>query len=131
MQTLKPQIALDFDGVVHQYTTKYTYPEVIPDPPVPGAFEFIETMSQHYDIVIFSSRCIDSRTRKAMRSWFIEHGLDIETTNQLDITRDKPACDIYIDDRAYCFTGKFPSLEFIRAFKPWNYGDRHGAKQQD
>lgn len=32
----------------------------------------------------------------------------------------KPMAILTIDDRAYQFTGTFPTPESIRAFKPWN-----------
>ena len=32
----------------------------------------------------------------------------------------KPAAFMTIDDRAVTFTGLFPSIEEIQAFKPWN-----------
>ena len=37
----KPIICLDFDGVIHSYTSGWKGAAVIPDPPVPGALEFI------------------------------------------------------------------------------------------
>lgn len=120
----KPIIALDFDGVVHSYTTEFTFPEVIPDPPVPGAIEFIKEMRDNYEIVIFSSRCQSFRCEREIKKWLINNGLEREYVDELDVTLEKPPADIYIDDRAYCFKGEFPSKEFIKNFKPWNQGDR-------
>ena len=34
--------------------------------------------------------------------------------------RVKPSAQLYIDDRAWLFTGTFPSHDEIRSFKPWN-----------
>lgn len=39
---------------------------------------------------------------------------------QLRFPRTKPSAVLYIDDRAHCFTGAFPTREEIAAFKPWN-----------
>jgi len=37
----KPILCLDFDGVIHSYSSGWKGADVIPDPPVPGAFDFI------------------------------------------------------------------------------------------
>ena len=34
-------VAVDFDGVIHSYTTLWFTASVIPDPPVPGAIEWL------------------------------------------------------------------------------------------
>jgi hypothetical protein len=39
---------------------------------------------------------------------------------KLKFPTKKPAAFITIDDRAICFTGEFPDIEFINNFKPWN-----------
>ena len=34
-------VLVDFDGVIHSYTSPFTTPDEIKDPPVPGAFEWL------------------------------------------------------------------------------------------
>jgi len=36
-------VCLDFDGVIHSYTSGWQGIESADDPPVPGAFDFIDT----------------------------------------------------------------------------------------
>ncbi len=38
---MKPILCLDFDGVIHSYTSGWKGADVIPDPPVEGAMQFI------------------------------------------------------------------------------------------
>ena len=127
-------ICLDFDGVVHSYTSGWKGDAVISDPPVPGAIDFIRKhlplpdalgISGNYNgpiVQIYSSR---SKTRagiNAMKKWLIENGLEKEyiDDNILKFPTKKPAAWLTIDDRAICFNGKFPSTKEIEEFKPWN-----------
>lgn len=119
----RPIIALDFDGVVHSYTSAYKYPEIIPDPPVNGAIEFIEmAFKEGYEVVIFSCRAITDFSIRAMKQWLVKHGLSKELVDYMIVTDRKPPCDIYIDDNGYRFEGVFPSFNEIRGLKPWNKG---------
>lgn len=122
----KPILCLDFDGVVHSYTSGWKGARNIPDPPVEGAISFIlEALLEGWDVVIHSSRARYFGGISAMRLWLKEH-----SGNQWDtmgpsccvvrFTRWKPSAMITIDDRAITFTGTWPSLYSLRAFKPWN-----------
>ena len=122
-------LAIDFDGVIHSYTSRYTYPEVIPDPPVDGAFEFLRDAAKKFTLVIFTSRCVDFRARKAIIEWFLHHGLEKSLVDELEITKEKPPCDLYIDDRAFTFQGEFPTIDFVENFRPWNQQHRESEKQ--
>ena len=44
----------------------------------------------------------------------------VRVLKRLKFPRTKPSAVLYIDDRAHCFTGAFPTVEQIKAFKPWN-----------
>lgn len=52
----KPILCLDFDGVIHSYSSGWRGPRIIPDPPVPGALEFIVRSLNHWEVAIYSSR---------------------------------------------------------------------------
>lgn len=40
--------------------------------------------------------------------------------SELSFPLFKPAAHLTIDDRAWCFDGRFPLIDEIQAFKPWN-----------
>lgn len=123
----KPILCLDFDGVIHSYTSGWKGADVIPDPPVPGVFAFIVGALQHFRVVIFSSRSNQLGGISAMRMWLRHHagatwyespaGPGIEDV--LFVT-EKPPAMVTLDDRAITFTGEWPDVETLRAFKPWN-----------
>lgn len=128
-----PTIAVDFDGVIHSYTSGWQGAAVIPDPPVEGAIEFLVglTQSEDFDVVIFSSRAKTWRGRRAIRAWLQEHGGHFWHEDAFDpglqsieVTAVKPAAVVYLDDRAVRFEGSFPDgrkeLEKLMARKPWN-----------
>lgn len=52
----KPILCLDFDGVIHQYDSKWTQADEIHDGPVEGAMEFISNAQRYFTIAIYSSR---------------------------------------------------------------------------
>ena len=114
-------ICIDFDGVIHSYTSKWTNPQTISDGPVEGAFEFIENcIKNNFQVWIFSSRLEYMDAQSHMFDWFIKHGLNKEILHSLGFTYEKVPAILYIDDRGYHFQGTFPSIEFIKNFKPWN-----------
>ncbi len=66
---MKETITLDFDGVVHAYTSPWVSADKIPDGPVEGAIEWILTALQKYDIAIFSARSSQPEGIVAMQGW--------------------------------------------------------------
>lgn len=122
----KPILCLDFDGVVHSYTSGWKGARNIPDAPVPGALEFMmDALNDGWDVVIHSSRARYFGGISAMAGWLQKHaglmwdGPFIGLT-YVRFTRWKPPAVVTIDDRAITFTGKFPGLHELKAFKPWN-----------
>ena len=124
-------VAVDFDGVIHSYTSPFTQPAVIPDPPVEGALEWLYDLLGEFDVVIMSSRAEDTYTAVAMQEWLHRHSPTEEMwagTSEhggladIDIVDWKVPAILYIDDRGYHFKGPgtFPTIEWIQAFAPWN-----------
>ena len=115
-------ICCDFDGVLHQYVSQWWGPEDIPDQPVEGAFAWLRRMVLDLDVVILSTRAATEEGRLAMHQWFLRHGLNAATLGALVLTDRKPAAVLYIDDRAWPFTGpgSMPDLDDIEDFVPWN-----------
>src|SRR5581483_11331600 len=69
----KPILCLDFDGVVHSYSSGWKGADMIPDPPVDGAIAFMLGALNHFDVVIFSSRSSQAGGLDAMRQWLKYH----------------------------------------------------------
>jgi hypothetical protein len=123
----KPILCLDFDGVIHSYTSGWKGADVIPDPPVEGAIEFMLGALDRFDVTIFSSRSNQKGGIDAMRKWLKEWagncwhespcGAGIEDVR---FVTEKPAAMVTIDDRAITFTGQWPRVADLLAFKPWN-----------
>jgi len=129
----KPILCLDFDGVIHSYTSGWQGADVIPDDVTPGFFEWMDEAAQHFDIQIFSSRSNQSGGIEAMQAWLVEQRRKwrtaggtspIEGGTKATVTfpTEKPPALITIDDRALTFTGDWAdfSIERLKKFKPWN-----------
>lgn len=123
----KPILCLDFDGVIHSYTSPWQGADIISDPPVPGALPFIVAALAVFRVAIFSSRSNLPGGIAAMRLWLERHAEQELDTDQLKAVMDgvewpteKPPALITLDDRAVTFDGTWPDLETLRQFKPWN-----------
>ncbi len=123
----KPILCLDFDGVVHSYTSGWKDAAVIPDPHVPGFFEFLEEAVKVFDVQIFSSRSHQEGGIAAMSAWLIreraawrEAGGRGSQVVSVSFPTNKPSAMVSIDDRAITFTGTWPPVSWLAAFVPWN-----------
>lgn len=151
---MKPILTLDFDGVIHSYSSGWKGARVIPDPPVPGALEFIVLALGHFRVAVHSSRSHQWGGRRAMKRWMRAHlfrlAADCDTDNpayrivweaasatmgpwpnicrevadrivrQIEWPLFKPPSMVSIDDRCLTFTGKWPAIDDLIGFKPWN-----------
>lgn len=117
-------IAVDFDGVIHSYQTPWVASHYIPDPPLPGALEWLEYLTHNFKVLIFSARCNDVAGIAAMKGWFKNHGLAPAALGALIFEPGKPSAHVFIDDRAIQFDGNYLALHpgQLRRFKPWYYG---------
>jgi hypothetical protein len=139
MANRKPILCLDFDGVIHSYTSGWKGARNIPDPPVDGALDFISTaLSLDWDVVIHSSRARYWGGISAMRTWLKEHagamwydspggypGLE-----NVRFARWKPSALVTIDDRALTFTGTWPDFQTLKNFRPWNKPPRGASNAE-
>lgn len=141
----KPILCLDFDGVIHAYTTKWTNAWTISDGPMPGAIKaLLDYLDAGFEVAIYSSRSKSIRGRWAMKRWLGKHIADhwVTGTNgpsfvEAECWGDaagvyrrfswpwfKPSAMMTIDDRALTFNGDWLDAAYspdaIRAFKPWN-----------
>ena len=107
---MKKTIALDFDGVLNNYTgwkgEKCLYT------PLPGLEDFLSTLNEEYDVVIFTCRDI-----RKVYTWLEKY--DLRKYVKV-VTETKPKAMIYIDDRALKFEGNYiETLNKINKFKTW------------
>ena len=125
-------LCVDFDGVLHSYTSPWIDEATIPDPPVPGALRWLWAASEFFDVQIYSSRSRNVVGRDAMKQWLLKW-LDREFGERHPMSGDgagypvsfvaeKPAAFLTIDDRAICFDGDWLKLEpsELINFQPWN-----------
>ena len=133
---MKKILCLDFDGVIHSYSSGWKGATEIPDPPVPGAMKFLCRAVRHFKVCIFSSRSNQRGGRKAMKKYlkkslygyfrglghseWVSNDLAGAVVNSIEFPKKKPAVHVTIDDRAMTFNGEWPSILEISQFKPWN-----------
>lgn len=125
-----PILAIDFDGVIHSYTSGWKGARAIPDPPVPGAIAWLRSLvfdqrdpfaprHAHFDVCIFSSRSRHFGGRNAIKRWLLKNGMRPGELEAIRFPLLKPPAHLLIDDRAMCFQGQFPSLLDLKYFRPW------------
>ena len=131
----KPGICVDFDGVIHSYTSGWQGTDVIGDPPVEGAIAALYGYVQHFKVHIYSARSVLPEGIEAMRNYIGDHEQKYRNRRydegkyipperleeRLEFPNHKPPCLVYIDDRGFRFEGVFPTLEELKAlFTTWN-----------
>jgi len=111
-------LAVDFDGVINSYKSGWT-DATLPDPPVPGAIEWLSEMTDHFKIIIHSARLNDPEQESLIQNWLLQNGMSPDIMARLEFMA-KPQAQVYIDDRAWEFSGQnFPTTEEITMFTPW------------
>ena len=112
----RPTLCLDFDGVLHSYASGWKGADVVPDPPVDGAQQFVQEAMKHFEVVVLSRRSHHPGGIEAMQEWMKANGFP-----EVDgFPKEKPAAFLTIDDRALTFDGTWPSVKQLVKFKPWN-----------
>lgn len=107
-------IALDFDGVLHSYTSPWTTASEISDPPVPGAVEAVkEWLDAGFEVIVTSARAQNPEGVIAIKKWLKANGFPALAVHP------KHKATLYIDDRGFRFEGHFPSAEEISGLKTW------------
>jgi hypothetical protein len=140
-----PTIVIDFDGVIHSYTSGWKGIAKIPDPPVQGALDALfRLLDAGFEVAIYSSRSSSLRGRWMMQRWLqraiVEHWLkggSLPSGVEAECWGDaagvyrrfswpwfKPSAILTIDDRALTFNGDWSHPDYtsdnIRNFQPWN-----------
>ena len=110
MHYYRKTILIDLDGVLNEYTGGFDKDYI---PPIKdGAKEFLENLSEKFDIKIFTTR-----NKILATKWLINNSIDQFVA---DITNVKDLAWLYIDDRCINFDGNFENLSNnINNFRPW------------
>lgn len=94
-----PRILLDFDGVLHSYTSGWTGVTPI-DPPNEGSQQFVQDLlDSGFDVVIFTSRATHEGGKVAVDNWLFKWRFPPD----LHITAEKMPATAIVDDRAVKF----------------------------
>jgi hypothetical protein len=119
---MKKIIYVDFDGVIHQSITPFRQcgPTEIPDPPVPGAIEWLSKAVERFHVVIFTCRMLQPESEAVIHDWLFKNGMSNDLIDQLAFSCVKRGSEVYIDDRCWRFQGTFPSFDELENLKPWN-----------
>lgn len=117
---MKNTVIIDFDGVLHQYTSGWKGADVIPDDPTPGAREAMAKLREMYIVVVVSSRCHQPGGVEAIQRWLTMHAIEVDL-----VTNNKPPHIVTVDDRAFRFTGDWQAVVdgIPAASIPWNKKD--------
>lgn len=92
----KSKIALDFDGVIHEYSKGWTGLTPL-EPPKAGTEEALKKLkAENWTIFIFSTR-----PKQYIEPWLKKYGLDSYISS---VTNHKVPATIYVDDRGYRFS---------------------------
>ena len=130
----KKTICVDFDGVIHSYTSGWKGADVIPDPPVDGAFEGLYRLcaDPEIDVAIHSSRSGQENAIEAMQEWLNKWDAAYRDAYQISNAKphliqmvrfpvDKPPAMVYVDDRGINFDGDWSKITTeLKDFTPWN-----------
>ena len=114
---LRKRVVFDFDGVIHSYVSGWKGVDVIPDGPVPGIREVIDTLRIEYcyEVIVVSTRCVDTRGTEAIEEWLAKHDIEVDA-----VQGRKPPAVAYVDDRGICFDGDARGLvDKIRKFRTY------------
>lgn len=134
----KRTLCLDFDGVIHSYTSGWKAADICDDPVTPGFVQWLIRADLYFTIAIYSSRSHQPGGIAAMQSYVrraIDNQFDVGFAgdpkdweyaaglfNRLQWPTHKPSAFITIDDRALTFTGDWRDFEprDLGSFQPWN-----------
>jgi hypothetical protein len=100
------QIAIDFDGVIHN-NSKGFFDGTVYDDPIPGSLHAIKELSKIYTIIIYTAKVkpdrplINGKTGKELVwDWLDKYDISSYVT---EVTCEKPRAVAYIDDKAIRF----------------------------
>lgn len=116
-----PILQVDFDGVLHHHRAGWQGADVIEDEPVPGAIGFLrEAVEYGFRVAVYSGRSQCAEGIEAMQAWLARHAGEADWLDRIEWPDQPPNAQVKLDDRAMTFTGEWPAMETLAAFRPWN-----------
>jgi hypothetical protein len=117
-QNTQPTIAVDFDGVIANYTGWEGEREF--GPPRGDVVEVLRILrSEGWKIIVFSCR-----EAAGIISYLALNSIPYDEVNENSAHRTggvKPVANVYWDDRAICYSGDaYKDLSAIRIFRTWD-----------
>lgn len=117
---MKPKtLAVDFDGVIADYSSGFLGKDVFGQP-LPGAAEALRQLyDDGWNIIIFTTR----PNTQALRDYLYQHDIPYDAINMnpeqpVDSNHGKPIADVYLDDRAVRFHDWEQAFAALREQKP-------------
>jgi hypothetical protein len=108
-----PTIALDFDGVIHDY---HGWNDGKLGRPIDNSFAGVQSLlGRGLKVIIFTTR-----DKESVRGWLATWNFP-----DLEVTNEKPPWLVLLDDRAVCFEGTWSAelVEQLVNFRPhWDDG---------
>jgi ribonucleotide monophosphatase NagD (HAD superfamily) len=112
----KNNIAIDFDGVIHNFDKGYHDGTCYGDP-IEGSLDSLKELSKTYNIIIFTAKAKPNRPlvngktgTELVSEWLEKYGV-LDCVNE--ITSEKPRAMLYIDDNAYRFENWVDTIKFV------------------
>ena len=112
----KNNIAIDFDGVIHNFDKGYHDGTCYGDP-IEGSLDALKELSKTYNIIIFTAKAKPNRPSvngktgtELVSEWLEKYGV-LDCVNE--ITSEKPRAMLYIDDNAYRFENWVDTIKFV------------------
>jgi ribonucleotide monophosphatase NagD (HAD superfamily) len=112
----KNNIAVDFDGVIHNFDKGYHDGTCYGDP-IEGSLDALKELSKTYNIIIFTAKAKPNRPlvngktgTELVSEWLEKYGV-LDCVNE--ITSEKPRAMLYIDDNAYRFENWVDTIKFV------------------
>lgn len=112
----KLNIAVDFDGVIHDFSEGYRDGTCYGDP-LPGSLDAIKSLAAKYNVIVFTAKAKPNRPlvngktgTQLVEEWLIKHGIREYVK---EVTSEKPRACLYIDDKAYRFSNWKDTMRFI------------------
>jgi hypothetical protein len=116
MENQKNNVAVDFDGVIHNFDKGWHDGTCYGDP-LEGSLEAIKKLSEDYEVIIYTAKVkpdrplVDGKNgMELVTEWLTKHGF-IKYIKE--ITSEKPRAKFYIDDKAVKFTNWSDTMKEI------------------